>query len=182
MNSAKMMELTVSASPPKANLQRGAVLIVCLIFMLILGVICASALQSTTLQERMAGNTRDNNSAFQAAEAALRAGEQVLQAAALGPFNGSNGLYKQCSGAAVECSPPDWADPTSTGWLSADAIGEVYRAPQYYLEELTQLDDPLASLDAGTPVKVISNYRVTARGFGISDRSMIVLRTIYRRE
>ncbi len=182
MNSAKMIELTVSASPPKANSQRGAVLIVCLIFMLILSVICASALQSTTLQERMAGNARDNNSAFQAAEAALRAGERVLQAATVGPFNGSNGLYKLCIEAEIECTPPDWTDPASIGWLSASAIGEVYRAPQYYIEELTQFDDSLAALDAGTPVKIISNYRITARGFGVSDRSIVVLRTIYRRE
>jgi type IV pilus assembly protein PilX len=130
----------------------------------------------------MAGNARDNNSAFQAAEAALRAGEQLLQAASVGPFDGSNGLYKQCSGAGVECTPPDWNDPASSGWLNASVIGEVYQAPQYYLEELSELDDPLAALDAGTAVKVITNYRITARGFGISDRSIVVLRTIYRRE
>ncbi len=154
------------------SFQRGAALLISLVFMLILTIICASALQSTTLQERMAGNARDTNSAFQAAEAALREGEKVLQATSVGPFNGSNGLYKQCSGTGIECTPPDWNDITSTG----------SSAPQFYLEELTQLDDPLAALDAGKPVKVITNYRITARGFGVSDRSIVVLRTIYRRE
>jgi type IV pilus assembly protein PilX len=162
--------------------QRGAALLISLVFMLILTIICTSALQSTTLQERMAGNARDTNSAFQAAEAALREGEQVLQATAVGPFNGSNGLYKQCSGTGVECTPPDWNDIASTGWRTASGISGVSSAPQFYLEELTQLDDPLAALDAGKPVKVITNYRITARGFGVSDRSIVVLRTIYRRE
>jgi type IV pilus assembly protein PilX len=162
--------------------QQGAALLLSLVFMLILTIIAASALQTSTLQERMAGNTRDTNSAFQAAEAALREGEQVLQGAAVGPFNASNGMYKQCSGAAVECKPPDWNDRTSSGWRSASDITGVTAAPQYYLEELPQLDDPLAPLDAGTAVKLISNYRITARGFGVSDRTMVVLRTIYRRE
>ena len=162
--------------------QHGAALLISLVFMLILSIICASALQSTTLQERMAGNARDSNSAFQAAEAALREGEKVLQGAALSAFNGNNGLYKQCSGTAVECTPPDWNVTTSTGWRTANGISGVSNAPQFYLQELKQLDDPLAPLDAGTPVKLITNYRITARGFGVSDRSIVVLRTIYRRE
>ena len=77
---------------------RGATLIVCLIFMLIMTVIGASALQSTTLQERMAGNARDTHAAFQAAEAALRSAERLLAAASLPAFNGSNGLFQDCSG------------------------------------------------------------------------------------
>jgi len=162
--------------------QHGAALLISLVFMLILTIICASALQSTTLQERMAGNARDTNTAFQAAEAALREGETVLQGASAGPFDGSNGLYQQCSGAGAECTPPDWNDLTATGWRTVNTIAGVSSAPQFYVEELTQIDDPVAPLDAGTPVKLITNYRITARGFGVSDRAMVVLRTIYRRE
>lgn len=163
--------------------QRGVVLIVCLVFMLIMTVIAASAMQSTTLQERMAGNARDTNSAFQAAEAALRAAERVLQGASLGTFNGSNGLYQQCAVSATTCSTPDWSARSSTGWLSISNFGGgVSAAPQYYIEELPDVEQQSVSLDADSARTPLAIYRITARGFGVSDKSMVVLRTIYRRE
>lgn len=55
--------------------QRGAVLVVSLIFLLLLTLIGTTAMRTTTLQERMAGNTRDTNLSLQAAEAGLRAGQ-----------------------------------------------------------------------------------------------------------
>ena len=59
--------------------QRGVVLIVSLIFLLVLTLIGVTASQSTILQERMAGNVKDRNMALQASEAALRAGETWTQ-------------------------------------------------------------------------------------------------------
>ncbi|AYC34322.1 hypothetical protein D3880_18995 [Pseudomonas cavernae] len=55
--------------------QRGAVLLVCLIMLLVLTVLGVTSMSGSTLQERMAGGARDYNVAFQAAEAALRVGE-----------------------------------------------------------------------------------------------------------
>lgn len=165
-----------------AHRQQGAVLVMCLIFMLLLTIISASALQSTTLQERMAGNTRDNNSAFQAAEAALREAERVLQGAALGAFNGSNGRYKDCSGSATECNPPNWTDRSATNWVSLSAVAGVSTQPNYYIEELPDIENPPVALDSDQAAVPIKIYRITARGFGVSDNSMIVLRSIYRRE
>ena len=52
--------------------QRGAVMIVTLLFLVILTMLGITALSSTTMEERMAGNTRDSQTALQAAEAALR--------------------------------------------------------------------------------------------------------------
>ncbi|WP_373093081.1 PilX N-terminal domain-containing pilus assembly protein, partial [Zhongshania sp.] len=48
--------------------QSGAALIVSLVFMLILTIISIASMQTATLQERMAGNMKDNTIAFQAAE------------------------------------------------------------------------------------------------------------------
>ena len=165
------------------NRQQGAVLIVCLIFMLIMTVISASALQSTTLQERMAGNARDTNSAFQAAEAALRAAERVLAGASLPAFNGSNGLFRDCSGTSTACTPPDWSDRSATSWATVSQFGGgVHRDPQYIVEELTVQGSPSTSLDADLAVMPYRVYRITARGFGVSSNSMVVLRSIYRRQ
>ncbi len=163
--------------------QRGAALVVSLIFMLILTIIGTSALRSTTLQEKMAGNTRDINAAFQAAEAALRAGELVLQGAAVGPFNGSAGLYRQCSGSGSACNPPEWTSSGASGWASvSDYSGGASSLPQYYIEQLPPIADPQAPLDADTPQDSIEMYRVTARGFGVSDTAMVVLQSMYRRD
>lgn len=55
--------------------QRGVALITSLIFLVLLTLVGVTAMQNTTLEEKMAGNNRDRNVAFQAAEAALRDAE-----------------------------------------------------------------------------------------------------------
>ncbi len=52
--------------------QRGAVLIVALMFLVVLTMLGMTAMSGTTMELRMANNTRDFGVAFQAAEAALR--------------------------------------------------------------------------------------------------------------
>ncbi len=59
--------------------QRGVVLLVCLIMLLVLTVLGVTAMSGSTLQERMAGGARDYNVAFQAAEASLRVGEAYVR-------------------------------------------------------------------------------------------------------
>ncbi len=170
-------------SSPNCISQRGVVLVMCLIFMLFMSVLAGSALQSTTLQERMAGHTRDGNSAFQAAEAALREAERVLQGVSVGPFNGGRGLYQDCDGPGAECKPPSWSDRNSSGWVNLAGFGGgVSASPQYYIEALPNVRKTSVSLDADIPPAPLVIYRVTARGFGVSNKSMAVLRSIYRRE
>ena len=67
--------------------QRGSTLIVALVFLLAMTLIGVTAMQGTTQQESMAGNLRQRNLAFQAAEAALRNGESLLTQAVLPTFN-----------------------------------------------------------------------------------------------
>ena len=52
--------------------QHGAILIITLLFLVILTMLGVTAMTSSTMEERMAGNTRDSAIALQAAEAALR--------------------------------------------------------------------------------------------------------------
>jgi type IV pilus assembly protein PilX len=58
--------------------QQGAALITSLIILLVLTMLGVSAMNSSSLQELMAGNMRDQNLSFQAAEAALRDAERVI--------------------------------------------------------------------------------------------------------
>lgn len=70
------MNLTSHISLPKS--ERGAVLIVALIMLLLLTIIGLSSMRGTALQENMASNMRDSNLSLQASEAALRKGEEAV--------------------------------------------------------------------------------------------------------
>jgi type IV pilus assembly protein PilX len=56
--------------------QQGAILVVSLLLLLVMTVLALSASNATRMQERMAGNTRDLDLAFQGAEAGLRQAER----------------------------------------------------------------------------------------------------------
>lgn len=59
------------------NKQGGAALLIALIMLLVLTVIGLTSMRGTSLQESMAGNLREVSLSFQAAEAGLRAGEDL---------------------------------------------------------------------------------------------------------
>lgn len=65
--------------------QRGAVLVVALMFLVVLTLLALTSMSGTTLEERMAGQYRDLNFAFQAAEAGLRDAERDLFAVGAAP-------------------------------------------------------------------------------------------------
>ncbi|MDG4559697.1 MAG: PilX N-terminal domain-containing pilus assembly protein [Candidatus Competibacter sp.] len=62
-----------------ARQQRGAALVVGLILLVVITLVGVAAMRGTTLQEKMAGNLRDSNLSFQAAEAALRLCENLVE-------------------------------------------------------------------------------------------------------
>ena len=62
----------------KSDKQAGSALIVSLVILLLLTLIGVTAMSTTSLEERMAGNNRDENIAFQAAETAARDGENWI--------------------------------------------------------------------------------------------------------
>lgn len=174
----------------RLNLQQGTTLIVCLIFMLLLTIIGVGAMRSATLQERMAGNARDSNVAFQAAEAALRDAETyVLNNSTTAPFGANtNGLF-DCT---VTClSSPSWSSRlTSSSWRListpvADQHAVLPRQPEYFIEKLqgpASTGGSLTTRRRGSGS--ITWFRITARGFGgsadINNASMVVLQTYYR--
>lgn len=59
--------------------QQGAILVVSLLLLLVMTVLALSASNATRMQERMAGNMRDLDLAFQGAEAGLRGAERIVQ-------------------------------------------------------------------------------------------------------
>ncbi|WP_417227672.1 pilus assembly PilX family protein [Amphritea sp.] len=133
--------------------ERGAVLIISLIFLLILSFIGISSMQGTSVQEKMAGNLRDRNSAFSAAEAALREGESQARsdyfAGTLDADNSSSGTYASSFSAN---ETPSW---------DAELLADIYVS---------------TSMDAEPSGAVI---KVTASSNGLSGQSEVQLESIY---
>ena len=153
--------------------QNGMVLVISLILLLIMTLLAIASMQDSTLQERMAGNAHDQQSAFQSAEAALRAGERYLQGSVIGPFNNTNGLYDS------SLAPLDWRNAAS--WIADTSITQTVQSPQYLIELLPADAQESETLEAAVTVPDTRLYRITARGFGLTTDSVVTLQSIYRR-
>ena len=149
--------------------QRGVALIVALILLLTMTLLGLTAMRSNTQGERMAGNFRDRNLAFQAAEAALREGEEILRndPPPLGMVIG-----------AVE----EPSDPASYDWEHNDVqlydgttLQGLSEQPRYFIE-LVRLEGD--SEDFGDDQGI---YRVTARGLGGTADAVVILQITVRR-
>jgi type IV pilus assembly protein PilX len=80
------------------NGQRGAVLVIALLFLTILTILGVTAMTATTYEERLAGNARDAGTAFQAAEAALRDARRDLNSIVIPPFAQTSARKPSISG------------------------------------------------------------------------------------
>jgi type IV pilus assembly protein PilX len=169
--------------------QRGAVLIVALVLLLVLTILGTASIQDTTMEERMAGNFRDHSAAMQAAETALRTGEMGLgSSTAFGAMTfssaGNNGFYdvELMSHSVDPESAGNWADLDKTTVL-ASADTNISANPNYYIEKLPEIQLPGSDLVVGfqdTPPPV-QYYRVTGKGYGISPNSEVILQSTYFR-
>lgn len=170
--------------------QRGVALFISLVLLLVLTIIGVSAVQTTALETRMARNDHDLLLAFQAAESALRDGENfiegVLTTAVFTPA-GNDGLW-----ARPEFGDTDrWLDGaiwSGNGSVEAptDPGAVVAAAPRYFIEHMAsvlreenayQLNDPYA-FSAADRIEI---FRVTALGTGGSDRARVLLQSTYGR-
>ncbi len=158
--------------------QSGVVLMVSLIFILMLSLIGVSGSQVTSIEEKMAGNSRDQNIAFQAAEVALRAGELVIfnqtnKTVFTSSPNNNNGLF-------LASANPDYK--VESTWTNSSVavttnIPLVASQPRYFIEYIS--DKPSDPSDpSSTPA---SYFRVTARGVGRQDTTRVFLQSYYRK-
>lgn len=171
--------MSVTPRHPLARRQHGVVLVTGLIFLVILTLIGVTALTNTMMEERMAGNTRDQEVAFEAAEAAVRDAETFLEAATLPSFNGSNGLYSQEAAPAPEWDAVTWTN--ARAYADDDFAGKTADSPRYLIEEQPATPDPGGSLAAGEALDEARVYLITARGVGANANTRVVLETAYKR-
>ena len=167
--------------------QRGVALFISLVVLLIITIVGVSAVQTTTLEERMAANARDRDIAFQAAEAALMSAENFvedLEPSDMPAFLGNaNGLYIPANpGDVSRWNEVDWDGDASLPQTDEDLPG-VYDQPRYIVERLTPLvpdeDDLNLSNIGGTTGATTDVFRITARGRGGSRHAEAMLQSSY---
>lgn len=165
--------------PPSRPRQAGMALITGLIFMVALTLIAMAAMRTTMLEERMSGNARDRDMAFQAAEAALRAGEQVLRGATLPAFASGTAYTPRIAQGTLTTywiSTHPWATQSTAAWQPAGTNA----APRFVIEEMPAKTGGGGGLGIGA-VPDSGVYRVTARGIGRSADTIVILQAVYER-
>ncbi len=162
--------------------QQGAVLVVSLIMLLVMTLIGLSSMRTTILEEKMAGNFRDSNIAFQAAEAALRdaEGDVVCNGCTrASPISGLSDFDATCTnGICGGWVSTVWTDTTKMGntvaygtYTGATAIAGVANPPNYLVEGKKCIAAGWASWKYC--------YQITATGFGGSANATSVLQEVF---
>jgi len=163
--------------------ERGAVLVVSLFLLVVLTLLGVTSMQGTTMETRIASNREDRATAFMAAEAALREGEQSVQALTSAPTPVDATCAANCdvwAPGALFGDYDDYLDPTlwADGRIpaaTAPLVG-VASAPIYAIEFARFIPDNL-NIGGGGQVSGRYFYQVTARGEGQSATAQAVLQS-----
>ena len=155
-----------------ARHQSGAVLAISLIILLLLTLTGVTAMQVTGLEEKMAGNLRDRNLAFQAAETALRAGEEKIAELPQCPiFTVIQGFYPHT------VPSPSIDDGVTSVWSKP---GEYFGYSGDGLANTTSTAQPKYIIQCLTSPGTNSLYRITARGTGGTTDAVVILQSVYK--
>ncbi|OEY67996.1 pilus assembly PilX family protein [Marinobacter sp. X15-166B] len=149
-----------------SSTQRGSVLIVSLIMLLLISLIGVGSMQSTLLQERMAANLHDRNIAFQASERALRTGELWLAPNALSALTNDR-----------LANPEVW-DGTGAGAVTVvSGDGQLSADPAYHVGWVAVF---CPGLQAGAAC--FDRFAVTSHGQGGTATSVSILQSTFMPE
>jgi len=161
--------------------EKGFVLIASLVFLLALTVLGMTAMGTSTLQEKQANHYADRTVAINAADSALAACETiVLNWASLpifDPDNGTDGLHlpSNDSNPIGEVNNPNWLTTDTILYEDLEApLAEVKTQPLCIIEHLNTV--------TGLAPPVTKEYfRITARGTGLTNTSVIISQSIIER-
>jgi len=174
--------------------QNGMVLILVLTLLLALTILGVSSMSTSTLETKMAANFQDRGSAFQAAEAALREAERLIEAS---NFDGSE-FDNICTGGLCKCIDDANAcdyngDNTQTFW-EQDAVWSNNTKHMTYQTANLGLSSPAKYIiehmgnvcpDTNTSCSPTSSdprmFRVTSLGFGKIATSKVMLQSTYKK-
>lgn len=187
--------------------QQGAALVVALIMLVLMTLVGITAMQVTTVQEKMVANSRDLNVAFQAAEVALLRGEHYVK-------NMQDAIFTTTckgSGSTIGLCKPGQSTPiwTTISWSDTNPVtleygneqenkqipasetsvdniqplpaNTVAKQPRYIIEDITSVSGGgQANLSKGL-------YRITAQGYGqaVNDNGQplarVMLQSVFKK-
>lgn len=182
---------------PRRQDQRGISLVLVLLFLIILTLVGVAASVASLSAERMARNSRDQNIALQAAEAALR--DARIDITVTRKFIGRTGASETCDipGFKGFCVPAVEGKPVWERYLEDSAhsvelaevtnqtaqkmplvanalAGGVSRQPRYVVESIPDLS---GSLD---PAKIKYVFRISAIGYGANPNTKVMVQEVVR--
>lgn len=182
---------------PLPTHQHGVILVVALIMLVILSLLGISAVRTIALEEKMSTAAYDRGLAFQAAEAALRMGEEDLldrttglkPAASNGACNTTTLIGKAATGyisqTDIDCSA-DWPSTLSTAdWVKASKevssgdYGAIPKTNVRYMIEYLSGDTPCEPRDPNSTNRFCHQFRVTAKAAPGGDRADVMLQSVY---
>lgn len=160
--------------------QHGSALIFSLIVLLVMTLIGITAMNTSTLEEKMATNDRNQKMAFQSAESAIIEAENTIEAMS---WNG--GLQA----AFATNTPPgyyDTGDPlnvynAAAACVAGTPIIATDLAPCFMVKNL-RVELPLMSQQFGGTGFATQVSRITARGTDNTATANVLLQTHYRKE
>lgn len=182
--------------------QRGSLLLVTLILLVLMTMVGLGAAVSTMLETKLSANQYDRMMAFQAAESALREGEMYLKTAVIDddlivdapPFATPTApvVGEQKVWTDIGLLEPVWwsADPHTAWWQTAahsvaDPTGEFANQyaelPTYVIEYVLGVSASGVgeSSNGNGSVEALKYYRITARGVGVTTSNISILQSIY---
>ena len=178
--------------PLNIRKQKGVTLFTALIFLVMLSLLGVNVAQMSGMEERMSGNSRSRDLAFQAAEAALKHVEQNLAAV-------------ENIRTSIPTNPPSTTDgtvvgpglrninvclPNSADYWNGNGAKDCNGATQQYSWSSATARTPSHSLNqvASQPMYVVErlpnvgtteNYRATAHGVGGDSSAVVILQAMF---
>lgn len=170
--------------------QQGVTLVIALIFLVLLTLLGTTIAANNSLQERMAGNTRQRDLAFQAAEHALNAAQtqinnpvsaerayiDAIVAGTTPPTRPDHLLLNgetHANDAAYWRNTFDWTTTASTP-VTGIPSNLASANPRYTIEQMPSATCPE---DASA---TCFYYRATARGVGKDANAIVVVQAMYK--
>ncbi len=162
--------------------ENGAVLVISLIMLLVLMVLGVSSMSTVVLEEKMVGNMRDQDLAFQAAEAGIRDAETWIQPLTTLPTDCETSpcnVWKRNILTGLEKNNFTWwtnsENSREFGTSDTKDLETVATDPRYIIEHQAYVRD---SLTVGhSPGTGRDYYRITSYGVGANASAVKVLQS-----
>ena len=146
--------------------QAGVTLIITMVMLVLITLVGVAVIRSTTMDEKMAGNTRDRDKALQSAEAAVRV---CLAQVIAGTVTATVLAPAPSTATANWAVPSNWSVSSSSSQaVSTSAIDAATAGLAAQPRCMFEL------LGAGS-----GNYRVTGRALGASAQTEVILQATY---